>query len=389
MFRTEQTTKPTEEVWAGKICHPFNAAQPRQAASQSGQGSSRTPTTSAQVKVSNKPPTTPAKNLPPVKSKTIQEKMRLAEEERRRAIAARGKTSKFVPSVPNTSAEAFTFVSPSKVYSTPQQQTLTSQSMSSMLSHPLQTVFEDQEMSQLSQDQDMPQLQQAEFQDVVSQQVEGGQDGAQPLGTTDQPDRESEVTVNVNPSVVSESSEPPHLGGANSRTLSNVLESQIDRSESGSEAGSATTTRKRGRAEQAEQQPTRASTRDRNPPQYLNPVVTHRIEETGQVPLEIQPQANQPPSAELTAVMSAMQGNQSAVGTNQYNPTQFVNQFGQYIQGPQCYPATSSNAIPQNDPNFLYNIGMGYPINTMQMPRLQEQVVMQKKAKKSKKAKKN
>ena len=87
--------------------------------------------------------------------------------------------------------------------------------------------------------------------------------------------------------------------------------------------------------------------------------------------------------------MSAMQGSQNTVGTNQYNPTQFVNQFGQYIQTSQCYPATSSNAIPQSDPNFLYNIGMGYPINTMQMPRLQEQVVMQKKAKKSKKAKKN
>ena len=85
--------------------------------------------------------------------------------------------------------------------------------------------------------------------------------------------------------------------------------------------------------------------------------------------------------------MTALQSNPSSGGTNQYNPTQFVNQFGQYYQGQQFYPATSSSSIPQNDPNFLYNIGLGYPVNTMQMPRLQEQVVMQKKSKKSKKSK--
>ena len=86
--------------------------------------------------------------------------------------------------------------------------------------------------------------------------------------------------------------------------------------------------------------------------------------------------------------MTALQNNPSAGGTNPYNPTQFVNQFGQYYQGQQYYPATSSSSIPQNDPNFLFNIGLGYPVNTMQMPRLQEQVVLQPKEKKSKKAKK-
>ena len=238
-------------------------------------------------------------------------------------------------------------------------------------------------MSQLSQDQEMPQVQQSEQRDEDTQQLESGQDGTQAQGTADQHDRESQGTISVNPSMVSGPTELPHLGGADPRTLSNVLESQIERSESGSEVGSAASTRKRGRNEQ---QPTRASTRDRNPPQYLNPIVTHRIEETGQVPPEFQ--AGQAPSAELTAVMTALQGNPSAGGTNQCNPTQFVNQFGQYYKGPQCYPATSSSSIPQNDPNFLFNIGLGYPVNTMQMPRLQEQVVMQKKSKKSKKSKK-
>ena len=79
-------------------------------------------------------------------------------------------------------------------------------------------------MPQLSQDQEMSQLQQTEQRGEESQQLEGGQDGAQLEGTADQPDRESQGTISVNPSVVSEL---PHLGGADPRTLSNVLESQI------------------------------------------------------------------------------------------------------------------------------------------------------------------
>ena len=354
--------QPPKKTGQGRPATPSTAAQQKQPGKQVGQGSSRTPTTAAQTKVSNKPPAAPAANLPPVKSKTIQEKVRLAEEERRKTIAARSKTPKFVPPVPNTSAEAFMFVSSSNVYSTPQQQTMTtSQSTSSMPSQNLETVFEDQEMTQLSQDQEMSQPGQTEMLGDESQQLEGGQYGTQLEGTADQFDRESQGTTSINPSVVSEL---PHLGSADPRTLSNVLESQIERSDGGSEAGSAASSRKRVRTEQ---QPTRTSTRERNPPQFLNPIVTHQIEEN---------QAGQAPSAELTTVMTALQNNPSAGGTNPYNPTQFVNQFGQYYQGQQFYPAISSSSIPHNDPNFLHSIGLGYPVSTMQMPRLQEEVVM-------------
>ena len=86
-------------------------------------------------------------------------------------------------------------------------------------------------MTQLSQDQEMSQLRQTELLGDESHQLEGGQYGAQLEGTADQFDRESQETTSINPSVVSE---PPHLGGADPRTLSNVLESQIERSEGGS-----------------------------------------------------------------------------------------------------------------------------------------------------------
>ena len=104
----------------------------------------------------------------------------------------------------------------------------------------------------------MSQLQSNEQKIEELQQMEGGQGSEQVEGVADQPNAESHELTSTNPSVVSE---PPHLGGADPRTLSNVLESQIDRSESGSgsEVGSAASNRKRARAEQ---QPTRTSTRE-------------------------------------------------------------------------------------------------------------------------------
>ena len=78
-------------------------------------------------------------------------------------------------------------------------------------------------MTQLSQDQEMSQPGQTEMLGDESQQLEGGQYGTQLEGTADQFDRESQrTTTSINPSVVSEL---PHLGGADPRTLSNVLES--------------------------------------------------------------------------------------------------------------------------------------------------------------------
>ena len=86
-----------------------------------------------------------------------------------------------------------------------------------MPSQILETVYEDQEMTQFQPDEQPGE---------ESHQLEGGQGGDQIEGIS--------RTKSINPSVVSE---PPHLGGADPRTLSNVLESQIDRSESGSELG--------------------------------------------------------------------------------------------------------------------------------------------------------
>ena len=184
----------------------------------------------------------------------------------------------------------------------------------------------------------MTQLQTHESQGTENQEMESGQGSAAIEGTTDQPNVETQSeSISINPSIDSEGT--AHLGGADPRTLSNVLESQIERSESGSrsEMGSSASSRKRARQEQ---QATRSSTRKRKPPTYLNPIVTHAVFEE-----------NRAPSAELSTVMTAMQSQPNTSSLNQYNPSQVVTQFGQYYQGQQYYPAGSSMS---NEPRMHY-----------------------------------
>ena len=104
-----------------------------------------------------------------------------------------------------------------------------------------------------------PPTEETQMQETFSRQGKPGQISETPL-----PGFEATFSGSEN-----EANNPPHLGGASSRDLANVLESQVEVSDSNQSNAESSLAESRGK-------------RNRRPPNYLYEVYTHNVEDNQQ-----------------------------------------------------------------------------------------------------------
>ena len=266
----QTSSQPSTSAAQPKSSNQSTTQGNRQTSSQSSNSAAQPRSTSTSVR---KPPAKSPKNLPPLKSLTIQEKVRLAEKERQETIKRRAerKTSS-APPVANMEAEARTFIAPGVVYpptaTRPSIPAAPVTSSSQTLEH-LETIPEgSNEDSTIEYGQgSAPPTNEGDLPNEDNQPMEqSSSEQGRPAQTNDTPLPSFEATFSGSEN---EANNPPHLGGASSRDLSNVLESQVEVSDSNLSSAESSIAGSRAK-------------RNRKPPTYLHEVYTHNVEDTQQ-----------------------------------------------------------------------------------------------------------
>ena len=195
----------------------------------------------------------------------------MAEQERQETIKKRAerKTSS-APPVANMEAESRTFIAPGVVYpptatrpSIPAAPVTSSRQTREQLetipegSNEDSTIEYGQGSAPLTNEGDLPN------EENQPQMQQSSNEQGRPAQISDTPLPSFEATFSGSEN---ESNNPPHLGGASSRDLSNVLESQVEVSDSNQSSAESSIAGSRGK-------------RNRKPPTYLNEVYTHNVED--------------------------------------------------------------------------------------------------------------